>query len=259
MMQIPYVIISAIFGLVIGSFLNALVYRLGQEEKGLTTGRSMCPHCKHTLSALDLIPVFSYIFLRGKCRYCKKPISIRYPLVELITSLLFAILAWNFWETPVALVVYCFISAGLVAISSFDIQYQLIPYKVSWTLIVVTIISIPLLGLPWVDHVVGMLIIGGYLFLLSKIKIRGQQAGGEGDAEIGLILGGILGLKVGLLCLFIGYILGAVFSIILLSVKKNASGNTRIAFGPFLAISIYIGIIGGGTLLNSYLTLIGWQ
>lgn len=257
-MQIPYIIFSTILGLIIGSFLNALVYRLGQEEKGLTTGRSMCPQCKHTLYAKDLVPLLSYLMLKGKCRYCGKHISAHYPLVELVTALSFGVLAYFWWSNPLALGIYCVVTAGLIAISSFDIQYQLIPYKVSWTLIVVSVLAIPLLELPWIDHLVGLILLGGFLYSISKMKIRGQQAGGEGDAEIGMIMGGLLGWKVGLLSLFFSYILGAVYSLVLLLISTKKGMGSPISFGPFLAIGIYIGIISGEHLLTLYLKLIGW-
>lgn len=251
-------ILSFALGICIGSFLNALVYRLAHEEKGIVNGRSFCPKCKHTLSVRDLIPLFSYLFLRGSCRYCKHPISVQYPVVEAITGISFVAIATMYLQDPVQMVFYWIVAAGLITISTFDIIYQLIPYKISWFLIILSLLYLLFLGDGIFFHIIGAVVLGGFLYGISKIKIRGQQAGGEGDAELGVIMGLILGLSVGTLSLFISYILGAVVSIILLSMK-NARMNTQIPFGPFLSLGIILGILFGNDIIELYLSLIGWK
>jgi leader peptidase (prepilin peptidase)/N-methyltransferase len=176
--------------------------------------------------------------------------------VELITACAVGILAMLFYHDVPYLIVSVLITAGLIGISSFDITYQLIPYKISWTLIGITVLYMVFTPDMIVSKLIGAVIIGGFLYMLSKLKIRGQQAGGEGDAEIGLIMGGLLGWQIGLLSLFISYIVGSIVSLGILSMNKSYSMQTRIPFGPFLALGIYIGLIAGNDIMTMYLTLL---
>ena len=159
-------IVLFVLGLCLGSFINALVWRLHMQEMGdrrlkldkkvpnsklqtpnysVLKGRSMCPNCKHQLSAKDLIPVISWISLKGKCRYCKKPISWQYPLVELLTALLF-ILSWLFWPVELsaswqylAFITWIIMLVGLVAMAVYDTKWMLLPDKILYPLVLVTV------------------------------------------------------------------------------------------------------------------------
>ena len=130
--------ILAVVGLILGSFVNALVWRM-HEGLSVAHGRSMCPHCKHTLAARDLVPVFSWLMLRGKCRYCKKPISPQYPLVELATSGLF-VASYIWWPSvftgsqEAIFVLWLAILVGLVALAVYDIKWFLLPNKLIYPL-----------------------------------------------------------------------------------------------------------------------------
>ncbi|HXK32331.1 MAG TPA: prepilin peptidase, partial [Candidatus Paceibacterota bacterium] len=147
-MNLFFTLFIFVFGLVIGSFLNCLIYRL-ETGGNFLKGRSFCPHCKHILSWQDLIPVFSFLFLKRKCRYCEKPISSQYPLVELFTGFLF-VLVLNFvfkiqlfsFENILSLLFLIVISCFLIVIFVFDLKHYIIPDKVVYPAIILSIIYI---------------------------------------------------------------------------------------------------------------------
>jgi len=142
MPDIFFSIFVFLFGLILGSFLNCVIYRLAPHQNfgGGLGGRSFCPHCKHTLSWQDLIPVFSFIFLKGKCRYCKKPISWQYPLIELVTGILFILVlyhtAYNIPYTIYELIIACF----LIIIFVYDLKHYIIPDSVIYPAIAIALI-----------------------------------------------------------------------------------------------------------------------
>src|ERR1019366_3273222 len=193
------VILLVVIGLCLGSFVNALVWRLHEQGKAksvkrkvvsakklkelsVISGRSMCPNCKHQLAAKDLVPVFSWLALKGKCSYCQKPISVQYPIVELATAGLFAF-SYYFWPlvfNGVGLfefTVWLALLTGFIALAIFDFRYFLLPNKIVYPLIVLALIQVAvvtiwnrdatlLLGALW-----GVLLLGGgflALFELSK-------------------------------------------------------------------------------------------
>ena len=130
-------ILVYIFGLIVGSFLNCVIYRL-EEGKSFLKGRSFCPDCKHTLSWQDLIPLLSFLILKGKCRYCKKPISWQYPLVELATGILF-ILILNFSTRPGGVILFV-VSCFLIVIFVYDLKHYIIPDKIIYPAIAIALI-----------------------------------------------------------------------------------------------------------------------
>jgi len=239
-------------GLLIGSFLNALIFRLYSKES-ILKGRSKCPQCKKELRALELIPVFSFVVLRGKCKGCQKKISLQYPLVELFTSVLFAI-GYLKYGLSLELMSYLVLVSFLVIIFVYDLKHSLILDKVSIPAIIIALLSsIFIFWLPLWDIFLGGLIGGGFFFLQHVIS-KGKWVGG-GDIRLGLFMGLLLGWQRVLVALFLAYIVGAIFSLILLASKKK-NIKSQIPFGTFLSIATVITMLFGSEIINWYLSLL---
>jgi len=253
-----------IFGTIIGSFLSVVLYRTKHKKKGIMLSRSMCPGCKKKLKWNYLIPIFSWLFLKGKCGYCGKKISSHYLMLELITGILFmsAFLYWPFiaaktgylvidWQILQEFIYYLIITIFLELIFFYDLFHKIIPDRFSLPAVVIAIAGGLTLGLV---SPLSMLIGGislGLFFALQFIISKGAWVGG-GDIRLGLLAGVLLGWQLGILSLVIAYVLGASFSIVLLAQKK-ASRKTEIAFGPFIVAGIFITIFWGTEILNWYL------
>ena len=267
-----------ILGLGLGSFVNALVWRIRQQldddgepkklskakqkQLSIMTGRSMCPHCKHQLAATDLIPVFSWLWLRGRCRYCRQQISAQYPLIELLVALLF-VSSYVFWPVAIESVWQVVLFAnwlialtGLVALAIYDIRWMLLPDKILYPISIIAIIATALsfvLGRPTNEMVavcVSVFIGGGIfaaLFFLSKGKWIGF-----GDVKLGLYLGLLLSIpSLAMLMLFLASLLGMAVTIPLLLGKK-VNKQTRIPFGPFLIAASILAMLFGSYFVNWY-------
>lgn len=238
-------------GLVFGSFLNVVVYRVPRGI-GVAKGRSFCPACGHTLGWRDLFPVFSYLILRGRCRYCGAPIGSRCLLVELLTGLAFlaAYVRWGLTVfTPLAAAV-CFC---LLAVAFIDIDFQIIPDRFSVLLL--------LLGgafwaagapLPWQDRLIGLACVS--LPLLALSLLTGGM--GEGDVKLFAALGFLLGWKQILLTLLLSSVAAAVFGVVQMA-RGRAERRTAIPFGPFIAFSGMAVLLAGEAVLGAYEKLLG--
>lgn len=260
------VLLAAILGLIIGSFLNAVIFRLKSGEQFIT-GHSKCPNCCHQLSFFDLIPLFSFIFLKAKCRYCAKSISWQYPLVELVTALVFVVGYWKFfmgtWENenmrilfslsnvPIfPYLAYLIFSCFLIIIFVYDLRYSLILDKVSLTALVIAFVANYLLGKPLLNLVIAALIIGGF-FLLQFVVSKGKWLGG-GDIRLGLVMGAMLGWPLAIVALGLAYIIGAAFGLILIVLKKK-SLSSQLPFGTFLSLTTWACLLWGQQILDWYL------
>jgi prepilin signal peptidase PulO-like enzyme (type II secretory pathway) len=258
--MIIYLIFVFVIGLIVGSFLNVVILRLPAEES--MGGRSHCNHCKHELSALDLVPLFSYVLLRGKCRYCKQDFSPRYFIIELVTAMLFAF-AFGYanpsdlvsWLTFVRM---AFISAALVVFFMIDLEHYLILDKV------VLFSSVVLLGLNLaLDYFANTsLTLHGLLaglalaafFGLIYAWSRGSWIG-MGDIKFALFLGlATPGLMLAF-NIFIASLLGSILGVLLLAGGSNL--KTKLPFGTFLALSCIITMYYGEVLVRWYFALLG--
>lgn len=246
-------LVVIIMGLITGSFLNAVIFRLNQKTS-FVKGRSKCMSCKHELGVLDLIPVFSWLFLRGKCRYCKKKIDWQYPVVELGTAVLFV---WALIETmhasSVQTIFYFIIIAFLIIIFVYDLRYQLILDRVSLPAIVIALLGNLYLGEIWWSLLLGAGI-GGGIFLLQFVVSRGKWVGG-GDIRLGVLMGVLLGWEKTLVALFLAYVMGALVGVILIIKKKKQMGEA-IAFGTFLVVGTLIALFYGDVIIDWYLNII---
>lgn len=243
----------AMIGAILGSFFNVVGLRVPKNES-IIVPPSHCPNCKHRLSALDLIPVFSYGLLRGKCRACGIRISPIYALIEAATAFLFAFATWHIgltWELVVALL---FISL-LMIITVSDINYMLIPDKVLLFFLPLLIIGRIISPLtPWWDGVLGGAV--GFL-ILWFIAIVSKGGMGGGDIKLFFLIGLVLGTMNTLLTLFFAALLGLVFGGVLLITCKQGR-KTPIPFGPAIVIAALVVYFYGIEIMTTYLNFIQW-
>ena len=251
-----------VFGLIIGSFLNCAIYRLEQGESFLK-GRSFCPYCKHILSWQDLIPVFSFIFLKGKCRYCGKKISLQYPLVELTTAFLFILVLTlkyigpTYGNLPVAgywLLITCF----LIVIFVYDLKHYIIPDKVIYPAVLVSsiwyLVSGIFLNVYTKYEILNTIYsaVGAAAFFLAIVLVSRGKWMGAGDIKLAFLMGLILGFPNILVALLLSFFIGAIIGIGLITTGKKKL-KSKIPFGPFLVTGTIIAMFFGKELVNWYL------
>ncbi len=286
-MEVAHIKVGLI-GFLLGTVLGSLCLVLA--ERGLTDksfwGRSYCPHCKKNLRWYDLFPVLSYIFLKGKCRYCHKKISIEYLVVEVVMGLLIGFLFWQ--EFSLELIYKTFFITILVSLFITDIKKMLIPDRIILPSIligfvlslVITIFKIGylyyslsshdigkyllpahspyffrhayLISQPLLSGILMAILIGGFFWGLIVVT-RGKGMGG-GDVKLGAFIGLMLGFPQGLLAIIMSFVIGAIFSVCLLVTGKKHFGQT-IPFGPFLVIGSLAALFWGGRIIDWYLNL----
>lgn len=279
---LAFVLSTLILGLLIGSFLNVVIYRLPKmlerdwkiqarevlalpaepvgETFNLMLPHSRCPQCAHTIRAWENLPVISYLFLGGKCSGCKAPISKRYPLVELACGVLSGFIAWHFgfgWPAAAMLV----LSWGLLAMSLIDADHQLLPDA----------LVLPLLWLGLIVNAFGLFTslhdalwgaVAGYMslwlvFWLFKL-VTGKEGMGYGDFKLLAMLGAWGGWQILPLTILLSSLVGAVLGLIMLRLR-NATTSTPIPFGPYLAIAGWIALLWGGQITASYMQFAGFK
>lgn len=247
MLEVIYIIIIALFGLAFGSFFNVVIYRL-RDKKSLL-GRSSCPKCNHELKALDLIPVFSFLFLGGKCRYCKEKISWQYFIVELTTSLLFIsafVLNYFFKEFNWMLLVRdLIVVSAFIIIFVYDVRYMEIPDEVSIPASILILILNILVTKNFELFLLGGTI-GACFFLIQFIVSKGLWIGG-GDIRLGLLIGVLFGPYYAIIAIFLSYLIGTIYSFPILinkyfnKNKENINQNLNtVPMAPFLVIGSII-------------------
>lgn len=238
--MLTLVIIYFIFGLVFGSFATMASYRLAIEKSLM--GRSFCPKCKHQLGVLDLLPVVTYLFNRGKCRYCKAKISLRYPAIELATGLLFVIsllFSSNIGES----IILCLVSVTLVIMIATDLEHYIIPDEIQISLLIIGVIygiynSIPVVNMifiPFAYFACATLLMEGFKKICKKDGL------GFGDVKFFAVCGFFIPLKGVAFFLFVSGILGLFTALI----WKILNKGKLFPFGPSLAIALYLYLIWG--------------
>lgn len=237
-----------LLGLCVGSFLNVVIARV-PEGRSIVGPGSACPRCSTPIAWYDNVPLLSFALLRARCRKCGEPISWRYPVVELVTGLLF-VLALAERGLTIDLIPALLLVAGLVAITGIDLDHQLIPDVISIPGIVVGLAVSTLTGRPgWLDSLVGV-VIGGGIFLLIIVASRGGMGGG--DMKLGTMLGAFLGWKLVLVAILIAILAGGVFAIVVLLLRRKGRKDA-VPFGPFLALGGVVSLFWGESLLAWYL------
>jgi leader peptidase (prepilin peptidase) / N-methyltransferase len=257
-----YLVLVAILGLLFGSFVNAAVWRL-KVKKPIANDRSICPKCKHQLRVLDLVPVLSYLWLRGRCRYCHKPISPQYPLVEMATAGLFVwsytVWALNTISDYVSLGFWLAILVGLIILALYDLKEMLLPDRVLKPLVLLVISwQVALLVLEgdlgaFISHLAAAFVLGLAFYGLYAIS-SGRWMGG-GDVKLVFVLGLILGLSKSLVAMLLAFNTAAIYSLLMLGTRR-LSRKDLIPFGPFLIAATVVAQLHGQQLLELYQRLI---
>lgn len=237
-----------VVGSILGSFYNVVIYRIPRKES-IVYGSSHCPHCNVIIKPYDLIPVLSYFILKGKCRNCKQSYSYRYPLIEFITGLVFAITYHTFGLTLLTLIGISMASI-LIIITMIDIDTMEIYDRFQIILFVLAILFIPNSGLPLGDHLIGFFIISVPFFIIALIT----NGMGGGDIKLIAIGGLLLGWRATLVAFFIASVTGGIVAILLVLLKQQ-DRKSLIAFGPYLCLGMYIAFLYGNSIFNWYLGL----
>jgi len=248
-----YTLIIFIFGLLVGSFLNSVVCRLEKGE-GIAMGRSYCPKCEHKLGILNLIPILSFLMLKGACRYCKKKISAQYPLVELGTAVLFAFGFTRFFPDLLFIIHYLLFTSFLIVIFIYDLKYYIIPDKIVYSAIALAVIfrtyeySLQAYGItPIILSTLGA---AGF-FAIIHFGSQGKWMG-FGDVKLALLMGLLLGWPGILIALFLSFFFGAVIGTVLIVFGKKG-WKSEVPFGPFLITGLFVALFFGQALLDSYI------
>lgn len=267
--------VVGIFGLIIGSFLNAVVWRLHEQKQGskskdqksgrnlsIAYGRSMCPHCGYTLEPRDLVPVLSWLWLRGKCRKCHQPISVQYPLVELLTAILFGLsylvlrpedvlgwLSFGLWLAVLAM---------LIVLTIYDLRWMLLPDVVVLPAVITTALLVVVEAI-WshsfhvvLGPVIAALLASGGFYALAAVS-KGKWMGG-GDIKLAFLMGLLLGLQKLTLAMFIGFDTAALVGVTLIILRLRRRTD-YIPFGPFLAGATVVAYLFGSQLISWYVSV----
>jgi prepilin signal peptidase PulO-like enzyme (type II secretory pathway) len=256
-------ILFCAIGLFVGSFLANVVYRLKKGEQ-FVNGRSKCPHCGHQLTALDLVPVFSWVALKSKCRYCKAKISGEYALVELLTGVLFALsyfaLNPNGQIEIAQFFVWLIVLSGLIVLAVYDLKWYLLPDKVLLPLIIPAMILICLAFIDTGSYrvltgpLIAAVLFGGFFYLLAAVS-GGKWMGG-GDIKLSFLMGLILGIQKTSVAMLIAFNTAAIVGVYLL-VTKKLKRDHQIPFGPFLIAGTIAAYLFGQSIIDWYVELTG--
>jgi len=248
-----------LFGLIVGSFLNCVIFRL-ERGKSFLKGRSYCPHCKHKLAWYDLIPVLSFVTLRRRCRYCKKLISWQYPIVELATGILFVLVintqlsAINYQLSIISSIYYLLIVSFLIIIFIYDFKHFIILDKVLFPIIAISFLYLIANNqLSIINYSFSAFGASGF-FLLIYLFSRGKYLG-FGDVKLAILLGLLLGWPRIILALFLSFLIGGIIGLglIVLSKKKLKS---EVPFAPFLIFGTLVALFWGEQIISWYLSLV---
>ena len=246
--MVAAIVLAALGGLIVGSFLNVVAYRLPRGES-LAHPPSHCPSCDQPIKPYDNIPVLSWLLLRGRCRNCKAPISPRYPLVELTTGVLWALVVWARWDDAAGIALGIVLVTILIPIAIIDYEHRIIPNRITGPAAIVAI----LIGVLFdQDFVVEQLIAGaaaGGFFLLAVLAYpRGM---GMGDVKLVAMMGLFLGRAVAPAVL-IGFLVGALVGVGLILRHGSEARKRAVPFGPFLALGGVIGLWFGDDIVDWY-------
>jgi leader peptidase (prepilin peptidase) / N-methyltransferase len=275
-----WIALAGVLGLLVGSFLNVVILRLPERmaaawrreardvlelqadttplPPGIVREPSHCPHCKHPLSALDNIPLFGWLLLRGRCRYCQSKISIQYPLVELLSGVLSAVIVWKFGPSWAALAGLA-LTWALIALSGIDFRTQLLPDQLTF----------PLLWLGLLLSLLPMFVTApasilaaaiGYLSLWSVYwafkLLTGKEGMGHGDFKLLAALGAWMGPVALLPIILLSSLIGALVGGTLIALRKHER-EIPMPFGPFIAAAGWVWFVAGADLLQGYMQLTG--
>ena len=250
------VVIVALFGLFIGSFLNVCIYRI-QKGESIVWPPSHCPKCTKALKPWDNIPVISYLILKGRCRYCSEPISVRYPVVELLSALLAVSLLYRFGVSVTFLIYYLW-ACVLLIITFIDLDIQIIPDRLSLGGIVVGLLVVYWLPVTYKDALIGLILGGGLLLAIiyGYYFLTKKEGMGGGDVKLLAMIGVFTGWQGVLFTVFASSLMGTMVGIPWGLLKKGTL-KAAIPFGPFLALGALIYVFWGQYLIDWYFGYLG--
>lgn len=244
------------FGIIFGSFFNAVVYRVPLEIS-ISKGRSICPSCKHSLNVFDLVPVFSWLFLGRKCRYCHGKIPARYPIVELLTGIIFLLAYYKFgynWN----LLVYLSFYSMLLITTLIDYDHMIVSDGVLIICSAISLIGIFLSKSPILGHFLGALV-GFSIYIvvyLVSMAVYKKEAFGFGDVLLITAVGLVLGVKNTILTAFLAFYVALVFIVLLRIVGKKFKAKEEVPFGPYICIAGFIVSFYGEAIMQLYNRLV---
>ncbi|MDO4167139.1 MAG: prepilin peptidase [Eubacteriales bacterium] len=247
-MLLGYIVVF-LFGIIIGSFLNVCIFREPKQESLLAN--SHCMHCGYELRWYDLVPLFSYLILRGRCRKCHTKISLQYPLVEGLNGALYVIVflanGWNLTS-----IVYCLLTSALIVLSVIDWRTTRIPDKVNVVILLLGIFATLLDLSNWRDHLIGMVCVSAVLWIIFLVSVGRAMGGGDAKLMTGA------GLALGALPILFAFIIGCVVgSVIHVGRMLISHADKKLAFGPYLAFGIWFSMLFGAPIIEWYLRMCG--
>ena len=249
--QIIFYIIIFLYGIVIGSFLNVCIYRLPQKEN-IAKVRSHCMNCGYQLRWYDLVPVFSYLCLRGRCRNCKEKISIQYPVIEALNGVLYCIIFAEYGFS-IETLLYALLFSALITLSVIDFRTYEIPLGINIFILALGLVRVVTDYTNWLGYAIGLFCVSGFLYIIY-LATKGRGIGG-GDIK----LMGACGLLLGWKLVVLGFVLGCIIGSVVHIIRMKVSGEGHVlAMGPYLAVGVMISVLYGNQIINWYLSYIGF-
>jgi leader peptidase (prepilin peptidase)/N-methyltransferase len=252
------VVVLAWIGLAVGSFLNVCIHRL-PKGSSIANPPSSCPNCGYTLRWYDNIPVLSYLWLRGRCRSCRAPISIRYPIVEVITMLVFLLHLYVFgWSALMA--VRLVFACALIVLFAIDLEHHLLPNIITLPGIAVGLIFSVIVPPGIRDALLGAILGGGVLWLIGEAYFRfsGQEGMGGGDVKMLAMVGAFLGWQLVLVTLVTSSVAGSLIGMLVIAFRRGGL-KYALPYGTFLALGALVSSIAGDLIINWYVGLYSLQ
>ncbi|MCM1261647.1 MAG: prepilin peptidase [Butyrivibrio sp.] len=244
-MTVLFYIIIFLYGIVIGSFLNVCIYRIPKKED-IVKVRSHCMACGYKLEWYDLVPLFSYLFLKGRCRKCKAKLSVQYPLVEAANGVLYVVIVLVNGANVDSLL-YCLLASALIVLSVIDFRTYEIPLGINIFILTLGLIRVVTDYTDWLNYLIGLISVSAFLAVIYYAS-KGRGIGG-GDVKLMAACGLVLGWKLIILAFVIGCVLGAVIHV----ARMKISGVSHtLAMGPYLSMGVFISMLWGNRILDWY-------
>ena len=248
-------LLTGVSGLIIGSFLNVLIYRI-PRHKNVVFDRSACPICGRRIAWYHNIPLLSYLLLLGKCASCRHPISVRYPIVETVNAAVYLFFLWRFGLT-LEFAVFSGLASALLVIFFIDLDFQIIPDAITLPgMIAGLAVSFLPNGIGIVPALVGLVVGGGALYLIALAGdfLFKKESMGGGDIKMAAMLGAFLGWKKVLLVFMLSAVVGLVVSLVIMAFSRTLRRHRIIPFGPFLSIAAVVALLYGDQIVRFYVT-----
>jgi len=247
-----FIVLAAVSGLIIGSFLNVVAHRLPRRES-IVWPPSACPRCRRKLAWYENLPILSYLGLRARCRTCRQPISIRYPIVEALTAAMFAGAAW-YYGPSILLVSRLLFGCALIVLFAIDLEHHLLPNAITLPGILIGFVFSLVTDPGWQASLIGIVCGGGLLYAIAEAyyRIRHEEGLGMGDVKMLAMIGAFIGWQLTLLTLVVASLVGSVVGMGLIATGRG-SMKYALPFGTFLALGAAVAAVLGPGFLDWYL------